>query len=96
MIMEEDLVLVENAMNKSKEKIGYLLNCVSGKRFVSSISIDDIFEKAKSEEYKYLIIYCEDEKKVFKKIKIEKIKNNVNKNFVIYISTENEVKKYKI
>lgn len=96
MITEDDLILVENAMEKSINEIGYLLTTKSGKKIVSSISINDIFEKAKNENYKYLLVLGKEEKEVLKKINIEKIKKNVDKNFVIYIATKNEIKEYKI
>lgn len=97
MIKRDDLILVENAMKKSKDEIGYLLTSISGKRFISSISIEDVLEKAKKEEkYKYLLVFCNNEKSVLNKIKIKEINNKVDKDFVIYIATENEVKEYKI
>lgn len=96
MITEDDLILVENAMEKSINEIGYLLTTKSGKKIVSSISINDIFEKAKNENYKYLLVLGKEEKEVLKKINIEKIKKNDDKNFVIFIAAENEIKEYKI
>lgn len=96
MITEDDLILAENAKEKSTEKIGYLLSTISGKKIISSISIDDIFEKIEKEYCNYLLIFCDDEKKALNKIKIEKIKKKVNKNFIIYIATKNEIKEYKI
>ena len=80
MIAEDDLILAENAMEKSIEKVGYLLSTISGKKIISSISIDDVFEKSKIEKYNYLLIFCDNEKEVLNKIKIEKIKQKVNKN----------------
>ena len=53
MIKEDDLILAENAMEKSIEKIGYLLNTISGKKIISSISIEDIFKKAEKEYFNY-------------------------------------------
>lgn len=96
MIAEDDLILAENAMEKSIEKVGYLLSTISGKKIISSISIDDVFEKSKIEKYNYLLIFCDNEKEVLNKIKIEKIKQKVNKNFIIYIANKNEIKEYKI
>ena len=96
MIAEDDLILAENAMEKSIEKVGYLLSTISGKKIISSISIDDVFEKSKIEKYNYLLIFCDNEKEVLKKINIGKIKKNVDKNFVIYIATKNEITEYKI
>ena len=96
MIKEDDLILAEQAMEKSIEKIGYLLSTISGKKIISSISIDDILKNGEKEYYNYLLIFCDDEKKVFNKINIEKLKKKVDKNFVVYIATENYIKEYKI
>ena len=96
MIAEDDLILAENAMEKSIEKVGYLLSTISGKKIISSISIDDVFEKSKIEKYNYLLIFCDNEKNVLNKIKIEKLKKKVSKDFMIYIATEDYIKEYKI
>ena len=96
MIKEDDLILAEQAMEKSIEKIGYLLSTISGKKIISSISVDDILKKAEKEYFNYLLIFCNNEKNVLSKIKIEKLKKKVNKDFMIYIATEDYIKEYKI
>lgn len=96
MIKEDDLILAEKAMEKSIEKIGYLLSTISGKKIISSISVDDILKKAEKESFNYLLIFCDNEKNALNKIKIEKLKKKVNKDFMIYIATEDYIKEYKI
>ena len=96
MIKEDDLILAEKAMEKSIEKIGYLLSTISGKKIISSISVDDILKKAEKEYFNYLLIFCDNEKNALNKIKIEKLKKKVSKDFMIYIATEDYIKEYKI
>ena len=42
------------------------------------------------------MLLCDNEKNALNKIKIDKLKKKVNKDFTIYIATEDYIKEYKI
>lgn len=97
MLIEDDLILTENAMKKSEEKIGYLVRGATGKRYISSTSIYNAIEKSKNEQIiKYIVIYCKNGEKVLNTINLEKLKQIKNKDFRIYIVDEKNIKEYKI
>ena len=97
MIVEDDLILAKNASKKSEEKIGYLIRGATGKRYLSSISINDVIEKSEKEKIiKYLVLFCDNSKKVINNINLKEIKQVKNKDFRIYIVDEKNIEEYKV
>lgn len=91
MISEDDIILFNRIIEKNKN--AFLLKSKNGKSYLSSKSLQELFEKAKFEnEFEYLIT-------VDKNINEENIKfitTKVKKEFKIYLIKENKIIEAKI
>ena len=90
-ISEDDIILFNRIIEKNKN--AFLLKTKNGKSYLSSESLQDLFEKAKFEnEFEYLIT-------IDKNMNNENIKNiitKVGKEFKIYLIKENKIIEAKI
>lgn len=92
MISEDEIILLKNSVQKSKNNKGYVLKLKNGKAYIGN-SVIELFKKVENQRnIKYILTNLTN----FSEIELEYIKKNTAKDFDIYVLKDNEVIEYKI
>lgn len=91
MISEDEIILLKNIEQKTKNNKGYILKLKNGKISIGN-SLIELFEQLKNQNE---IIYILTNLTKFSEIELHYIKKNTTKDFKIYILKDNELIEYK-